>query len=194
MSKSQPATTSSKGGVWSRPRGNTTAWSSSAPSAEAHRMFRKRSSTFAPEQSARSRWPEHGLIKSEPTLAMASPVRCPPASTTPCGKDPRPTARITGTDFTTTGTGSGTGGRASSGIMAFIVSTSPAGAWAWTRPSPCARVAASTSSMTTRRLRIPRRPRGSFPAPVLPTSIGSGRTTAPKAPFSASPFTAIRAR
>ena len=43
------------------------------------------------------------------------------------------------------------------------------------------RAAASTSSTTTRRRPTPRPPPGNSPAPASSTSIGSGRTTAPKA-------------
>ena len=96
-------------------------------SGEAHPMCRRRSNTFVPEHSARSRWPVPGTIKSGSISAMASPGQYLRASITPCGRGRHRTGYTTPTACTTTGIGSGTGGPASWEITAFTVSTSLAG-------------------------------------------------------------------
>ena len=123
-SRSRPATTSSRGGGWSRPRASTIASSSSAPSAGARPTFKRRSSMCDPGLSARSAWPAAWIHQKRVNIGHGQPGRCPPASITPCGKGPPPTGRITRTASTTTGTGSGTGGPASWETTAFTASTS----------------------------------------------------------------------
>ena len=131
-------------------------------------------------QKRRKHWPS------------ASRDRSPRAWTTSCGKGQRPIGRFTRIGFITSGTGSGTGGPVSSVTTGFMAWMSLVGAWASTRPPPCAREEASTYSTTTKRRRTRKSPLGNFPTPAWSGNTGSGPTIRPKAPCLASPSTGRR--
>ena len=99
MSRSRPATTSSRGGGWSRPPGSTSGSSRSGPSGGARSRSGGHRARPLRSASARSAWPGPGSTRSGTTSATASPARSPRASTTPCGKGPRPIGRSTPTGF-----------------------------------------------------------------------------------------------
>ena len=113
-SKSLPRTTCGKDERWSKPPGNTTGSFSTACSFEAHRPYRKRSSTCGKGPSVRSIWREDSATDIGPRSGKKPGDLYRKASITICGSGPRPRNHSTRIDSTTTGTTCGISATATS--------------------------------------------------------------------------------